>query len=459
MFVLLLFQTLSSITFANLDDLSDPCQDLHKEVCSAQNLKGVTAATAKMESILLNTKPRLKKELAKKLRDNFMRGSQNSASEDFVEPDLTGFLREMGKDSRYRKPTSCEKLDLNKCIDQVADFQSNEIIKLAGGKPSVFDPGQTAALYRFESESALVSILRDELAKHTPDAQREVKLQSLFATTKKSIIAKIRNEVADANAAERMIKNIESYKYSADLCLNSNLDKPFDILTSRAVSSSTNEIGFCPIMSTYEASDAEIVHILAHEISHSIDPCNLSQLSSNTKKSSKEFPLPTYKEATWKKDYANYLSELPYGSVLSCLRQPRSLAAQFRDPTHKSFVDAGNSAAVSQICHNDQINEAFSDWIANDIALEFLKGQDESRKGLEPKSEVKKLLRLACGSDYGEQDLFLHPSSVDRINGGLMTHKITRKILDCHSPAMKKSACESPPKGNKNSPQEQKGIH
>ncbi len=134
-----------------------------------------------------------------------------------------------------------------------------------------------------------------------------------------------------------------------------------------------------------------LVFTLAHELAHSIDPCELRAL---------------------------HLSLPAYDRLGACLMQQR-------------VVELGRER--HECADNDQLSEAFADWMAVQVVAKGLKHFSTEFDRTQLRHAVRNSVRDLCDQDESleELDLTQHPSPEVRIEAIFGSHPVIREILGC----------------------------
>jgi len=208
-------------------------------------------------------------------------------------------------------------------------------------------------------------------------------------------------------------------------------------------------------------SEFQIVQIIAHELSHSIDPCNVSIGPADFKFN--------YTNVT---DTAASEKEFPFQNLISCLRSeqsvhaikigvpqiptiPEPLPSQIPSPipsqepgsqpsptgpvrtlSGKSVAQAlgnGNQLILPSFCANDQIGEAFCDWVAAEIVPEYMQKNHPGLSRDQLRTGYSNAWRGLCDNlnptPHSPQDV--HSSLEDRLNKIMLQNPKIRKQMGC----------------------------
>ncbi len=147
-----------------------------------------------------------------------------------------------------------------------------------------------------------------KLTKANPSYQAELaRTQKIFADVQAHAVAMLESRKTADNAKEidQEIKRIKAIKMTSPVFKDQfAVEKANCVLPGASYQSSDNSILLCPQM--LNMPDATLFSTLAHELSHSIDPCNAYQEIADTKIS---------------------VGKNPMQGVIACLQKPSSLEA------------------------------------------------------------------------------------------------------------------------------------
>ena len=172
-----------------------------------------------------------------------------------------------------------------------------------------------------------------------------------------------------------------------------------------------NEIGVCTgHFSKQSLDELELVATIAHEISHSLDPCSLKPDSNETSKFA------------------------AFDPVIQCLRSSNSAGA--RNKTLELFsnmtsVPGCPSCPVPKpnFCYDDQITESFADWLAAEVVAKYIEKYQRFTAEQYRDAYSRVLAGLSFTSPITGFDV--HPSAEVRINRILLVNPKIRQQMGC----------------------------
>lgn len=215
-------------------------------------------------------------------------------------------------------------------------------------------------------------------------------------------------------------------------------DKPRseDILSVLLVPSAhykpqTNRIKVCGGNILQSQSDFQLVFTLAHEIAHSIDPCNLGSGPTNWRVEYKNTSVPSELD-----------TQYPIKNIIPCLRSEKSVAARNFTTEVEDTEAAKKGNKPLDFC-KDQINEAFADWIAAEVLPEYIETHHKlsTTQALNGYGNVRRIhCKIEEKLDKSEIDkkpietrikLLSYPANEDRINKIILANPKARAQMGC----------------------------
>lgn len=198
-------------------------------------------------------------------------------------------------------------------------------------------------------------------------------------------------------------------------------------------------------------SEFMIVAVIAHELSHSIDPCNIAR-----------GPIDMGFKYSNFQDIRKMESEYPIKNVLSCLRDRQSVGARnfsgdsdaFSNENDAETADSYSSKKknkgtyskkAASFCENDQIGESLADWMAFEILPKYMESNyklttDQYRNGYA--NSFRPICNISS-DDFGEMNSDVHPAMEKRINNIILVNPQARTQMGCPSKHPENIYCDS----------------
>lgn len=400
--ILLMF--FSGMAFA--DDAS-VCDELSKHACNDQSEHDGTGSiknSADFNRQITN----LRLETRKKLISSYLSAFQSANSDPMAKAFLLRSSRLlMGSNTKGFRSTCWEQdgqfnaTCQNELAEKIADGYGLDFIMDkwgAGGfddqkyvvddkseaAPWVQDPSVGFAKFSKPAQD----FLREQIVK--PDRLR--KLEATFAMVKNLLVKRLEESGASDSEKYAMISKIKKAQLNPQGC--ARFRKPINNDLIADAFYTENEMGegkvqFCNGLLLRGDSEFMIVETLAHELSHSLDPCHFS---------------------TGSKGH-------PFQSVLACLRSPKSVNAIAKGTSREECIS------------HDQIGEAFADWMAAEILPRYMatKGKVGASKA---RAGYANAVKITCGGE-ANRVFNVHAQSKRRIDALLMTQPLVREHMDC----------------------------
>lgn len=313
--------------------------------------------------------------------------------------------------------------------------------------------------------------------------------ERIFPDMKAAILARIRQLNVSEEQKNFMIMKISAVQFAGTDCtaLNDKNETHLDqLLTPNAYySPSRNTFSFCNGYLLQSTSVFSIAKTIVHELTHSIDPCQLGR--GPAAQSVVAYSNP--------RDLRHSEIQYPFTNVIQCLRGESSINARNFDyenqrlaqlqwdqmeaqrqaqlkmqqqaattipaaavATPQGSVSGGiqgpypylvngmggpigagmpfppRPEMTADFCGKDQITEAFPDWMAAEVVPGYVQAnyrltQDQYRNG------YGNYFRLGCRERSAEVLQRDHPESKDRINRILLANPRVRSQMGCNSPS------------------------
>jgi hypothetical protein len=265
--------------------------------------------------------------------------------------------------------------------------------------------------YKKQDPKIRQSIVRlfEEINEKHFNSQFKAKLEKLLEEVKKAANKTLLKFKLAKESSDQISSRLSSVKlYWMDRFPGSKFeDMPLEWLSwGVAYDPKTNEINVGLDAFKYK-SESSLFAVLAHELTHSFDPCR----------------------------WGAYLSgPFPFESVVSCLRSDQSINAKPRDDLklEKSGLPAELVSSLKQnrTCNkkeyppigiqSDQIPEAFADWFSAEVVSQ------SSYMDQDLRSDLCEQIELNSGSSY--------PRNKDRLERVYLAHPEIRKKLSLTTP-------------------------
>ncbi|MBC85563.1 MAG: hypothetical protein CL677_00165 [Bdellovibrionaceae bacterium] len=241
----------------------------------------------------------------------------------------------------------------------------------------------------------------------------------LFPKVERLLAQKITSLDIEDNQKKRMIEKIKSIRFDRDTCnpVSQGLDTSLNInfVSNAFYDPMANNFKICDGFLLNNYSDSFLVVVIAHELAHSIDPCNIQR-----------GPLSITPQYS-RKDIAQAETQYPITPLIKCLRNENSIAAKRYDGLLDYIGMATFGLMNPMFCEDDQIREGVPDWFAIEVLAEYAAEEN-------PQMSIESAIDYYSKAYAGFCHFITsntHPPSKDRVNDLTLAHPEVRKSLGC----------------------------
>ncbi|MBX3033895.1 MAG: hypothetical protein KF865_08215 [Bdellovibrionaceae bacterium] len=266
------------------------------------------------------------------------------------------------------------------------------------------------------------------------DAKMEKKIQDRIFPDIKALIAQRIGQLSIPDAQKKfMIGKIKGIRFDGSDCsdMTPNATQGLSpLLTPNAFYNPTKNIfKYCSGFSQQSNSEFQIAMVIAHELSHSIDPCFIGYGPQDL-----GFKYQN-KGATEKLE-----KQFPFRNVISCLRRSDSIGAKKAAGTFFAGYGHGHGAVGSSdgtkrvepepFCDADQITESFSDWLAMEILPSYIE-KNHKLDQRQYQDGYANAYRMLCWQMDPNNPVGVHPNAAERINKIVLSQPKARGQMGC----------------------------
>lgn len=459
------------------------CEDLAKATCAPGRYDdgtGVVRSERDVQDKLTEYANQIKPEIDQQVRRVF----EQTDGTHFKQKAIAALGLNALPVCQSRHPAMILQCETN-AIEGVSELIQNTTIKSLlpnAGNNRVGNLEELAYITRDNRYLSIVQNINEKLNKDLIDQSKVDKIKNqIFPNVKKAMIDRLRQLNIPSEKLNFMINKINGNVFAGANCTEEEGgDVASNVLLNNANYTPMNEtIRFCSGLLLQSDSEFTIAGILAHELAHSIDPCNINK-----------GPADYGFHYTDEKDIAKCQTEYPLSNVIQCLRSPRSVAARNytaernflmqqqqmqmqqmmqaqqlagrglsapNSPNSRPPINLGGgigggmsgyygamgvSAAnpaptIPNFCEEDQIGESFSDWMmAEALPLYMEKNHRLSKEQFQ--IGYSNVFRTFCTNanytDQARQDYVgKHPIKQDRYNKITLSNPKIREQMGCQA--------------------------
>lgn len=373
-----------------------------------------------------------------------------------------------------------------KCLELLAESAASVALNRLIGEGIALKGGRSVELANenYFAESTPFKNIQKELVEEAKTLQNhkelDKKIREIFPQLVDLISAKMAKNIQDPQLRKNLQDKLNALEFKGVDCAKGANDNLAEVFLPNAFYRFVDQgIRYCAGMNDLSTSEFTLASVIAHEIGHSIDPCNIALGPSDYAFKYKKIPEQnTSKESVAPNPYdgSNNLPPLPqmgptgqmgqpvpqtqhyadsnqlqnpYNVLMTCLRSSASIAAQQEQQKNEKSRQSntqgrshnhGNTSKLKEeipFCGQDQIGEATADWYAFEVLPEFIQKRHPNLTKEQYKIGYSNIFRSTdCSDDAREDGNFAkHPITRDRIDKLLMAQPLVRKQIGCSEPS------------------------
>lgn len=467
------------ISLSAFAEVSPLCNDLAKFACAPGSYKDGTGEI-KSESEVSNFMSSYAEKLRTALRSRFDKLLNDPASSYFKDVALAGLGLKNSPQCTSSEPSeiaSCRKNLLDGLTTLAQKYSLGPLMPRTGLERQ----GNLKELYyiiRNNQYQKVILELNDQVQKDLGNPEMAKKIQDkIFPKIKDLIIARLRQLSIPDEQRRLMINKVNSISFEGTNCEElggqdgrgrSNGEAVSSLLVPNAFYDPLRIIfKLCSGYLLQSTSEFQIATTIAHELSHSIDPCNVAWGPADM----------GFKYST-QTDLKKMEREYPIKNVIQCLRDKRSIGARHFSSDDKDSDDSSECPSCSassmrkldmnnlmpqsgrvgengggsmpknqspkkvSFCQDDQIGESFSDWMAAEVLPTYME-QNHKLTTQQYRNGYANARRIACSVQADDEDRGVHPPSENRINKIILVNPKVRAQMGCPSKHPENVYCDS----------------
>lgn len=441
------------------------CDDIHRLSC-APGVYDDGTGSARKSTEVTDQVGKFNEELSKAGREKFTKILIETENVQFRKAVLSGTglaLNEVCKNA--------EEDPSKACIDLMGEGLTELAMKKLGGQvgmgnlmnpysQSLSDEDFIIEASEFkEVEKFLLE--KTKMIVRTEEIERKVR-EKVFPRVKAMLVKKIASMVSDQNARKLLMDKVKSIRYVGANCSEDFTGRQSisGILIPNAIYlPKSNSFKYCAARALNNSSEFAMAAVIAHELSHSVDPCNIGVGPSDY--------VFQYKGAKTREEAEEMF---PFKGVVGCLRKPESLGAMFMDQPGQMYGmlppgqvqppmggrpgpqnKPNEVKQFKSFCYPiamDQINESFADWMATEILPDYISENYPNLTRQQLRNGYSNVWRGSCympnvnmGYGVSGPSFDFHPSPDKRSNGMILVHPKIRSQMGCEGQAEERIYC------------------
>lgn len=267
-------------------------------------------------------------------------------------------------------------------------------------------------------------------------ADQERKVTRLFEQVKTALVNKINSSNLSVEDKRIIVDRINRVTNQGSDC-GATFGVADDFLPKAYYTPVGNEFYLCRNLLSRANSEFALITIIAHEISHSVDPCMLRYSNMQTYGSPY---VPDFHEAE---------ARFPYANLTSCLRSRNSIGA-----VNRAVSEAPPNSGpipVDYCDQSDQIGESTSDWFASEVLVEVMQQNYPNLTQEQWRNGVRNTYRAKCDQGHvsHNEGFDPHPAVEKRFNAIVLANSAVREKMGCSNVSHNKVQCSlNEPRGS-----------
>lgn len=389
----------------------DICANMINHVCKEGTFfdgSGSASSTGGLEEKKHNLKVKYKRIFKEQILKDF----NASAKRDFRDLVFAGFRTDP------KCSGSCEL----KIAESYADFFVEK--NFPDSNSSIYSNFDIAFLNKLNSHpnnKQLLGLLKTRVSDDVLQKNAYKKIsERIFPDVQMLISNLIKDKIKNKDLQASMIKRISSIKFKGADCnwLRSkdegkepSVEELFKV--NAFYNPQDNSFSYCNGLLLTSDSDFQISYVIAHELAHSLDPCQLPE----SLKGQFQYSNPS--------DVQKCEREYPFPGLIECLRSKESVQA-----IRKNSKDVGMGKVFCN--QSDQITEAFADWVGFEVVPRYISLRHSALSTLNVRTGYTNIFRNLCNNSHSGFDEHVELSR--KINFLLLTQPQIRRQMKCDGP-------------------------
>lgn len=263
-----------------------------------------------------------------------------------------------------------------------------------------------------------------------PQVSEKLKTQ-VFPQVQSLMMDRIKQMQLTQETEKAILNRLKSIKFAGDVC---DVNVPSYMQSNAFYFWQDNTFHYCTGLLNQANSEFTVAHVIAHELSHSIDPCRIA---------AGDNPPIRYSNTTNRDKQA---AENPFGAIIQCLRDDASVGTMTKPapPEAQSANGLWNIPIDGlppekptynpngDFCTGDQTSEAFCDWLAGEVLPAYIEKNHQLTKD-QLQIGYSNTQRFVCRARTAGYDLTFtdHPHPADRIDRILLVNPKIRQQMGC----------------------------
>lgn len=253
-------------------------------------------------------------------------------------------------------------------------------------------------------------------------AEQEKKVERLFGQVKKALLDKLQKSNLETDKKQAIMDRLQRVQNKGSDCFSEVDDVSYSFLPKAFYNPGTNDFYLCRNLLNSVNSEFALTTVIAHEISHSIDPIVL------------RIDDPQKFGSCNTEDIEKAEAESQYANLTQCLRSSESVHATSKYVLEAKAVGRSSPYPAVLCDQNDQIGETTADWFASEVLVDVVKQNYPKLSSKQWQNGFRNTFRAKCDQQHLDEhavEFEPHAKLQDRYNSILLANKSVREKMGC----------------------------
>lgn len=259
-------------------------------------------------------------------------------------------------------------------------------------------------------------------------AEQEEKTAKLFPQIRQALLEKIESTQIEPRKKQLIKDRLMRVNFGGTDCARTFQGLAKDYLPKAFFEPGSGNFFMCRNLLNTVNSEFALVTIIAHELAHSIDSCNL------------RYSMPEEFGPTSTTNFQQSEQNFVYSNLTNCLRSSLSVGAKIQ---YISSTGEMQTPEIDYCDDTDQLRESLPDWFASEVITGIIERNHPNLTQEQWRNGMRNTFRAKCDQSHVDHhDGFdPHPEVRDRYNSNILANRQIRDRMGCGSVPYNKVQC------------------